>query len=180
MEVAKGANSVVEFGPGYSTFAFIEAGVKEIVGLEHDDKWFDKQTERFKDYPQVSIKRYWNEAPVARVPKDVSNRRFDIAFVDSPKGYFSARVIHPGQEDCSRLNTCLAALALAPVVYLHDALRPLERGTLGYLHRIGFKYDWVATSAKEWKDRKGAKDETYGIARITNGKNPSGVSISNA
>ena len=62
------AQSVVEFGPGYSTLAFVEAGVHEIVGLEHDTKWFDTQKERFKDYDQVTIDWYYNEAPVAGVP----------------------------------------------------------------------------------------------------------------
>ena len=166
--IGKGVNSVVEFGPGYSTFAWIEAGVKTIVGLEHDDKWFDVQTERFKDYPQVSIKRYWNEAPVAWVPEDVSGRTFDVALVDSPKGYQAARIAHPGQADCSRLNTCLAALQLAPVVYLHDAVRPLERCTLSRLNALGHKVDMVKAEVG-WKDQ----DKSYGLARILyNGLQP--------
>lgn len=177
MRIAKNAKSVVEFGPGHSTKAFLEAGVEEIVGLEHNDEWFETMVERFKDNPRVSIKRYWNEAPVARVPDDVSGRQFDIAFVDSPKGNFGPRVALPGQEDCSRLNTCLAALQLAPVVYLHDAIRPLERGTLGYLHRLGCKFTFVDGPTTDWKQRKGNQTESYGIARITNGEDQSGVSI---
>jgi hypothetical protein len=68
--------------------------------------------------------------------------------------------MHPGQEDCSRLNTCLSALQHAPVVYLHDAVRPLERATLTRLERDGHKVEWVA--AGKWKNQ----DSSYGIARI--------------
>jgi hypothetical protein len=159
--LGRGAKSVVEFGPGFSTFAFLEAMVPEIVGLEHNPEWFDIQTDRFKEYPNVTIDWYYNEAPVAGVPANVSGREFDLAFVDSPKGYAAARVIHPGQEDCSRLNTCLAALKLAPVVVLHDAIRPLERGSLSKLNAMGHTIEWIAAPLK-WKQQ----DDSYGLARI--------------
>jgi hypothetical protein len=82
-------------------------------------------------------------------------------------------VAHPGQEDCSRLNTCLAALKLAPVVLLHDAIRPLERATLGRLELAGHKVEWVAAPMK-WKQL----DDSYGLARIIrDGKKSSRVSI---
>ena len=165
VEIGRDAHSVVEFGPGYSTFAFIEAGVEEIVGLEHDPHWFDVQTERFKDYPQVEIKRYENEGPVARVPDCVASCQFDIALVDSPKGYKAARIVHAGQEDCSRLNTCFAALKLAPVVYLHDACRPLERGSLNRLSSLGYKVEHI-----------NVRGESYGLARITHAVHESGFS----
>jgi hypothetical protein len=169
--LGKGVNSVLEFGPGYSTFAWIEAGVPTIVGLEHDDKWFDVQTERFTDYPQVKIDKYWNEAPAARVPEGLGD--FDIAFVDSPKGYIGGRAQLPGQEDCSRLNTCLAALMHAPVVYLHDAIRPLERASLTRLEALGHKVEWVAAPVK-WKQQ----DDSYGLARIVrDGKNQSRTNL---
>jgi hypothetical protein len=174
--LGKGVNSVIEFGPGYSTFAWIEAGVDEIVGLEHDPVWFAKQTERFKDYPQVKIDHYWNTAPAAKVPDWVAERQFDIAFVDSPKGYMGARVAHPGQEDCSRLNTCLAALQLAPVVYLHDAARPLERATMMRLQRDGHSVRFVAYGPP----MRHGKDVSYGIARIKrDGQNKSGTRLPN-
>ena len=174
--IAGKAKSVVEFGPGYSTFAFIEAGVPEIVGLEHDPKWHEAQVERFKEYPSVTVDWYWNEAPVARVPDWVRDHEFDVAFVDSPKGYAGARIAHPGQEDCSRLNTCLAALELAPVVYLHDAIRPLERCSLARLAMLGHKVEWVA-APETWEQQ----DNSYGLARIIrNEQNPSGVSASGA
>ncbi len=148
---ATGKESVLEFGPGFSTYALIEAGVPRILCCEYLEKWADIARERFKDYPQVEIIPYVDE-PEATA--DLAGKFFDLAFVDSPKGYAGARVIHPGQEDCSRFNTCLLALQHAPVVLLHDAGRPLERGSLGRLNQMGYPHKFVNTR----------------MARITNGK----------
>jgi hypothetical protein len=137
---AKGKQSVLEFGPGFSTYAFIEAEVPRILCCEYLDKWTEISRERFKDYSQVEIIRFMDE-PTARA--DIGDEQFDIAHVDSPKGYAGARTIHPGQEDCSRLNTCLLALKHAPVVLLHDATRPLERGTLGRLNQLGHRWEFL-------------------------------------
>lgn len=157
LKEAAGVKSALEFGPGISTLALIEAGVEKIVTLEHDPKWFDAAVAQFKDYPQVSVRTYKDE-PV--VEADVEGE-FDIAFVDSPKGFVhvvrnveGTRKRHPGQEDCSRLNTCLFALKHAPIVYLHDACRPLERGTLGRLNQMGHKFEFTpgwAGMAKIWR-----------------------------
>jgi hypothetical protein len=146
-----GAKRVLEIGPGYSTFAFIEAGCEKIVCLEHDPKWFEEAKERFNDFPQVEIRKYWNE-PEARAELE-PDEQFDIALVDSPKGYKAARVIHPGQEDCSRYNTLVLALKHSPVVLLHDASRPLEKGSLGRVQGQGHKVTMVA-------------DKGYGLARV--------------
>ena len=153
---AKGKFSVLEFGPGFSTFAFIEAGVSRIVCCEYLDKWLEIAKERFKDYPQVEIIPFANE-PVAKANIE---GEFDLALVDSPKGYVGARVAHKGQEDCSRLNTCLLALKHAPVVLLHDAYRPLERATLGRLNAQGHKIEMLPTKGK------------HGFARITRCQKP--------
>jgi DNA-binding transcriptional LysR family regulator len=154
----QGAKTALEFGPGISTFALIEAGVEKIVTLEHNDEWLSKALEQFKDYPQVEVRPYVDE-PVALA--DVEED-FDVAFVDSPKGHthkvieaLGVRKVHSGMEDCSRFNTCLFALDRAPIVYLHDAYRPLERGTLGRLNALGHKHEFIAQTkrgiAKIWR-----------------------------
>lgn len=156
---------VVEFGPGYSTFAWIEAGVPEIVGLEHDQYWFDAQKARFADFPSVSIRAYRDVPPVAEYPDDIGE--FQLALVDSPKGYEAARVVHPGLEDCSRCNTLLAALELAPVVLLHDAKRPLERNSLKRAEQAGHHVEYINSEG------------SYGVARVVrDGKKQGGSDIS--
>jgi hypothetical protein len=161
IEAVKGARSVLEFGPGISTLALIEAGVPSIVSLEHDPVWLETQKEKFKDYPQVTIAQYADTVPVGAA--EIALQEFDLALVDSPQGFDhklpgrKPRVRHQGFEDCSRFNTCLFALQQAPIVYLHDAYRPCERGTLGRLNVMGHKFTYLPN--------------TSGIARIERGTN---------
>jgi hypothetical protein len=158
-----GAKTALEFGPGASTLALVDAGLEKIVTLEHDPDWLATQADKFKDLSQVRVARYVDD-PIVTADE---NGEFDIAFVDSPQGFHYripgrvSRKRHPGQEDCSRLNTCLFALDHAPVVILHDATRPLERGTLGRLNALGHKVTMLPS----------------GMARIErNGKNTNGFS----
>lgn len=159
---AQGKKSVLEFGPGFSTYALIEAGVERILCCEYLEKWLEFAKERFKDYPQVEIIPFLDE-PEAKA--DIVGE-FDMAFVDSPKGYAGARVIHKGQQDCSRLNTCLLALKHAPLVLLHDASRPLERGTLGRLNQMGHRHSFYRG--------------TNGLARIVRNEDTAGASLQGA
>jgi hypothetical protein len=167
LEEAKGKKRVLEFGPGCSTWAFIEAGCEEIVTAEYQDDFLQSAKEQFKDYPQVKVVRFWDE-PEAR---SEAQGEFDLALVDSPKGYKfvqgvtpnGSRKRHPGQEDCSRLNTCLLALQHAPIVLLHDANRPLERGTLCRLSSLGHKSTFIPGTRA-------------GLARIERGENTRAVS----
>lgn len=152
----KGVKSLLEFGPGATTLAAIEAGVQEIVCLEYDMEWMNAAKERFKEYPNVKIGAFVNcpECPTT-LPLE---KTFEMAFVDSPKGYRNngdprlpkgGIVELPGMEDCSRLNTCLAALRHAPVVLLHDADRPRERATLGRLNSMGHRH-WFVKVEPNW------------------------------
>ena len=162
----KGKERILEFGPGYSTYAWIEAGAKLIISLECHRPWREEKKEQFKRYPQVHVARFDNIAPVAEVA-DICHTHgpYDLALVDSPRGMASRERLE-GQEECSRLNTCLAALEHAPVVLLHDAVRPCERNTLNWLAQLGHTIKFLA-EPPEW----GTHNYSYGLARITrNGK----------
>lgn len=134
---AEDCKSILEFGPGVSTDAFINAGCQRIATCEHIDKWFHVAVERFKDYPQVTVYRYMNSHEVT-IPGLDPSERFDIAFVDSPIGAPKNRVKIKGQEGCSRLNTLLYAMNHAYVVYLHDVYREAEQASLEYASRLGW------------------------------------------
>lgn len=123
-----GAKTVLEFGPGASTKAFLDAGVEKIVTCEYIDKWLEVAREQFKDEKRVTVLKFHDEIPV--VVEGLGDETFDIGFVDAPKGFNPARKIHEGFADCSRLNTLLHALDRCKVVLLHDAMRPLERASL--------------------------------------------------
>jgi len=143
------AKSILEFGPGSSTEIF--SGL-HVTTIEHSDKWLDAAKERFKDNPSVRVLKGEDEIPFL-VPEMGDDERFDMAFVDAPQGYLPMRKIHKGYEDCSRFNTTLFALERCPVVFLHDIRRPLERGTLGRLNRMGYHVEPITTP--------------FGMARIT-------------
>jgi hypothetical protein len=148
----EGAKSVLEFGPGDTTDIFIKAGVPRIVTCEYIDKWLEVARERFKGAHSVTVVGFTDTVPV-HVHNLGDDETFDVGFVDAPKGYAPARVAHPGFEDCSRFNTTLFALERCRVVYLHDAIRPLERGTLGRLNAMGYDHEFL--------------DSPFGLARIT-------------
>jgi hypothetical protein len=148
---AIGAKTILEFGPGASTEVFARFGLL-VTTVEHQQKWYEVAKERFKDYPNVRVLKGEDEIPF-RVPELDDSEMFDMAFVDAPQGYFPKRKIHKGYEDCSRYNTTLFALQRAPVVFLHDTIRPLERGTLGRLRRMDYQVETIKVP--------------YGMAKIT-------------
>jgi hypothetical protein len=143
-----GAKTLLEFGPGNTTERFLEMGLR-VTSVEHIKRWRQEARERFKN--TVRILRGHDEIPF-RVDDLSDDEKFDLAFVDAPAGYDPNRKVHKGYEDCSRFNTTLFALQRCPVVFLHDANRPLERGTLSRLHRMG--YQWKFTNSE------------FGMARI--------------
>lgn len=148
------ARRVIEFGPGISTLAMVEAGVERIHTYEYQDRWFAQARELLRGHPHVSVHRYRNEPEVA--VRGQSEMKFDLAFVDSPLGVPSrGSVRHPGQEDCNRLNTVLCALVLAPIVLLHDAKRDGEAATLARVVAMGHLVEVI--------------DTRKGIARIERG-----------
>jgi len=140
----RNANRVLEFGPGISTLALVEAGCGAILTCEYNDRWFNSANELFKGQPSVSLLRYRNDSEVS-VEGLRPDDQFDLAFVDSPIGMPGHAVRHPGQEDCSRLNTVLFALQRAPVVLLHDAKRPGERMTLNRVAASGHAVSMIET-----------------------------------
>lgn len=145
------ARTVLEFGPGMSTFALIEAGCQRIATCEYQEKWLNEAVERFKPYSHVSVHRYANHVDVE--VEGLSRMSFDLAFVDSPLGQPSRNHVKlPAQEECNRLNTVLYALDCAPVVLLHDAKREGEGYTLARVAALGHRISMINT--------------TKGIARI--------------
>jgi hypothetical protein len=126
-----GAKRILEFGPGDSTGCLNALGV-HVTSCEHIDKWFEVAQERFAGHKRVRILKYTDTVPVV-VHGIEDGETFDLAFVDSPKGFDPVRKQHPEYPECSRLNTVQYALKRAPVVLLHDGTREGEMNSLGHL-----------------------------------------------
>lgn len=139
LEYAHGKESALEFGPGASTLALVEAGVLEIHSYEYQMPYLSAAQSRFAPYPHVKIRRFDNVAEI-----DIPADEYDIAVVDSPiAGKKWVQI--PGQEGLARFNTVMAALKYSPLVLLHDANRPGERRTLAEIQKRGFHVEHIQT-----------------------------------
>lgn len=134
---------VLEFGPGVSTWAFIEAGIPHIDSYEHDQAWLEKAKAEFKAHPQVVFRKYENTPVLDFQPTE---KHYGLGFVDAPVGGEARRrLVHPGQENMSRFNTVAFALKHCSVVLLHDAKRPDEQNTLDHFRNKGYEVDMIDT-----------------------------------
>jgi hypothetical protein len=123
-----GIKSVLEFGPGSSTFAFLEHGC-EIWSLENNLEWLAKHRETLIEFSNVHLAGY--EVVADLVLDGIPNRRFDCAFVDAPNGgdYFKYH---------SRLCSLDFARTRTDLIFLHDANRPKEIRSIEYMHDKGW------------------------------------------
>ena len=137
LNAAQGVQSVLEFGPGSSTWAFIEAGVPEVVSCESDPAWIKSAQTQFGD--RAEIVWFDREMMPLKIPA-LNGRRFDLAFVDAPLGVQSGESVEiPGYEGLSRVNSVVFALDHARRVFLHDAKRKGEQRTLHFVQRMGYR-----------------------------------------
>lgn len=133
MDASKGMDLVLEFGPGSSTFAFIEAGVKQIISCEYQQEWMDYLQRQFQDYDNVELVPFNGYLyPLSILYLD--DLKFDMIFVDSPIGLHGRKSPRfENYEDCSRWNTLNWAVEHSDCVYLHDAHREGETNSLNKL-----------------------------------------------
>jgi hypothetical protein len=78
------ARSILEFGPGSSTLALMEAGAKSIDTCEDDPDWLEVHRARLavKFAGLVAIHAYTWADPLS-IPS-LDDRRFDLALIDGP------------------------------------------------------------------------------------------------
>lgn len=122
-------SSVLEFGPGSSTWAFNEKDKVNITSYEYNLKWCSFYKKMFEEYKNINIK------PL----NSFSIEKFDLSFVDSPKG----------RGRFSRLETCILSTFCSNLIILHDAIRPGEKETSETMKSLGWKYELVENNKKE-------------------------------
>jgi len=125
---------ILEFGPGGSTWAFLENDC-EIYSGEFSRDFYKEAREEFKDFPNVHL-IHLKMAHHLDIPK-IKGKKFDLCFVDAPVGrrylYFS------------RLNTCLYAMQVTDTIILHDAHRTKEQMTIRFLKDMGWEVEFART-----------------------------------
>lgn len=123
---------VLEFGPGASTWAFVEAGC-EVVSLEYQQKWFEHYRREFAQHPQVQVIQFHNQ-PTISVPQ-LREQQFDLGFVDSPVGAL--------YKHYARMNACEFVADRTNRWMLHDAQRAGERNTLSAFQGRGWVVEYL-------------------------------------
>lgn len=120
-----GVRTVLEFGPGYSTNFFLQAGCN-VTSCESNIHWFQE----FAKHPEsrlVNMARFFESDFPLEIP-EIKSRYFDLAFIDAPKGD-----VFPA----SRINTALYAWYRCGLIAMHDTNRPGERLTVRILQALG-------------------------------------------
>lgn len=126
--MARNLRTILEFGPGVSTFAFLNAGASKILSLEYNQEWVHKYIKVFETQPNVNVHHYKNTAYLNI--KEANDQKFDAAFIDSPTGGMYRKF--------SRINSALYASARTEILYIHDAERPAEQRTVAVLQELGW------------------------------------------
>jgi hypothetical protein len=121
--------TVVEFGPGRSTYVFLNEGCR-VWSYEYDPKYLAKITKALGTHERLTLQPFVNASQVTFEPPP---GKVDLVFVDSPSQHHS-----PGMPKTCRLDVTLAATRLSDRILLHDAKRPGEKGTSAELVRRGW------------------------------------------
>jgi hypothetical protein len=127
------SKNILEFGPGVSTYAFLENNC-DVYTFEHHPKWFNSNRREFESFDNVHVLKYEARNEILSLPQ-IEGKSFDLAFVDAP----------PGRRDMSRFNVCSAVTKYTDVFILHDCARAGERATLNVFERKGWKTEIVAS-----------------------------------
>jgi len=144
--------TVLEIGPGASTYAFLEADC-DIVTLEFNKHFREWAEITFGCFDNVTIHSYDNIRDI-RVPQ-IEGKKFDIAFVDSPPAVTA--------KYFARLYTCLFASRHTDTILLHNAHRDSEMNTLRLFEEIGWDIKYI------YPPVRGVS--TIGIAILKRGNN---------
>lgn len=133
LDLAHGPQRVLEFGPGSSTLALVEAGATWIDTCEDDPEWAALYEQRLGErFPgTVHVRRYeWNETFYVR---GVDPFFYDLGLVDGPRDITRRpAVIRYSLERCRRVIVPLEEHderpCLRPVVtaLAREAVRPLQ------------------------------------------------------
>ena len=121
-----GIKSIMEFGPGVTTYALLESADTIVRSYEHNDKWLSWARELFDHEPRVDVRKY---------PDVDYAGPYDMINVDAP----------PGKGHHSRMDTCLIASELSDLFILHDARRDGEKSTIEVFVDKGWGFEYLPT-----------------------------------
>lgn len=112
-----GYKKVLEFGPGASTFAFLDAGCY-VDTYECEVSFYEEMCLKLCENPMARVHMYKNEPLV-----EIDAGMYDMAFVDAPAYWYAPT---NATRSFARRNTLKCASNHANVILLHDSKREPE------------------------------------------------------
>lgn len=102
---------ILEWGPGVSTSVMLQSGTGEIDSIEHDEGWYKRALDQFKEEPRVHLYHCPDLEKYPGLPHGF-NKKYGLIFVD---GLCDLRV--------TCLHEAVTLLEENGYVVLHDAER---------------------------------------------------------
>lgn len=128
-----GLKTVLEFGPGASTWAFLETECA-VWSIEYEPKFAKIAEGTFKGFDNVRVFCVPMTHPI-QTPREIEGKRFDMCLVDSPFGGY--------YRYFARLNSIIYAMAVTDTILVHDSKRKKDRMTLRFLEDSGWNLRYL-------------------------------------
>lgn len=121
--------TVLEFGPGASTWAFLETD-SNVWSIEYEPKFAEIAKDTFKEFDEVRVFHIRMNHSI-ETPEEIKGRKFDLCLVDSPFGGY--------YKYFARLNSCIYAMEVTDTILVHDSKRKKDQMTLRFLEDSGWR-----------------------------------------
>lgn len=114
--------SVLEFGPGTSTAAFIKHDCA-IVSIENNPKYIEENKQKYANYSKIEFVLN-NQNQIEQLVSKLSGKTFDLCFIDGP------RADTDQYKMFSRIDSYILASQHAKYIICHDSNRPKDRNSI--------------------------------------------------
>lgn len=117
--------SVLEFGPGSSTHAFVKNNCK-ILSIENNKEFLEKNKKLFSSYNDIEF--FLNDQNNISILKNkINNQQFDLCFVDGPRADLQQYKLF------NRIDSYVLASLSAKYILCHDSKRQKDRNSINLL-----------------------------------------------
>lgn len=117
--------TVLEFGPGSSTHAFVKHNCK-ILSVENNKQFLDKNKQIFADYNDIEF--FLNDQNNITILKNkINNQQFDLCFVDGPRADLQQYKLF------NRIDSYVLASLYSKYILCHDSKRHKDRNSINLL-----------------------------------------------
>lgn len=132
--------TVLEFGPGVSTYVFIKNQCK-ILSIENDIEFLEKNKKRFIDYNNIEF--FLNDqANIINLKNKLDNQIFDLCFIDGPRADGEQYKLF------NRIDSYIMAYLNSKYILCHDTNREKDRNSINLIFDSKFSIQELAPSSR--------------------------------